>query len=144
MSKLTDKEKKEIVAKYVGNKGKITMKTLAEEYGVAINTISNVLKADPGFAKKVNNKKRENEQSVLAHFAEKRGVVNLLIDDILSLLQEHLPEATPRELFGGLKILKEIYTDPVTTPENADVNTKNNITIEILDNRGAPDACDTG
>lgn len=66
---------------------------------------------------------------------KKRGVVNLLIDDILELLQEHLPEATPRELFGGLKILKEIYSDPITSPSDSNaINDNNRIVIEFVDN----------
>lgn len=135
MAKLTDEDKKNIIAEYVTNKGKVTQDFLAKKYKVSNNTISRVINSDPEFTEKVNNKKVENERSVLAHFAEKRGVVNLLIDDILELLQEHLPEATPRELFGGLKILKEIYSDPITSPSDSNaINDNNRIVIEFVDN----------
>lgn len=135
MAKLTDKDKKNIIAEYVTNKGKITQATLAKKYGVSCNTISHIIASDPELVDKINNKRRYNEQSVLAHFAEMRGEINLLIDDIVRLLKEHLSEATPRELFGGLKILKEIYTDPATSPEDRGLITSNNhITVEFVDN----------
>lgn len=135
MAKLTDEDKKNIIAEYVTNKGKITQKTLAQKYGVSCNTISHIILSDPELVEKVNNKKRYNEQSVLAHFAEKREEINLLVDNILQLLKERLDEATPRELLGGLKILKEIYTDPATSPEDRGLITSNNhITVEFVDN----------
>lgn len=73
MAKLTDEDKKNIIAEYVTNKGKVTQDFLAKKYKVSNNTISRVINSDPEFTEKVNNKKVENERSVLAHFAEKKG-----------------------------------------------------------------------
>ena len=48
--KLTDKERKAIVAEYTN--GEATHRSLAAKYGVAPNTIKNVLKENADFAQK--------------------------------------------------------------------------------------------
>ena len=59
MGKLTERQKKNIVAAYTA--GGVTLDTLAGKYKVSIETIRRALKSDPDFVKKCEDIKNEEE-----------------------------------------------------------------------------------
>lgn len=57
MGKLTDKQRKKIVAEYVEGDGKVSQRQLSKKYGVSQNIISKIL-SDPKSCQKLSDKKR--------------------------------------------------------------------------------------
>ena len=66
MSKLTDKQRKQIVAEYVDGDGKISHRQLAQKFNVSQSTISKILK-DEKSVQKCSDKKKANTLSMLAY-----------------------------------------------------------------------------
>ena len=60
MAKLTEKQKKNIVALYAA--GGISQKALARKYGVSESTIRNTINSDPDFAENCGHIKKEAEE----------------------------------------------------------------------------------
>ncbi len=63
MAKLTDKQRKKIIAESVNGS---SIRALAAKYGVSTTTIQRVLKSDTTLTQKVTQKKAENTASILA------------------------------------------------------------------------------
>ena len=63
MAKLTDKQKKKIIAESVNGS---SMTALAKKYGVSTATIHRVVHGDEKLKEKVEQKKAENTVSILA------------------------------------------------------------------------------
>ena len=65
MAKLSDKQRKKIIAEYVAGDGKVSQEQLAKKYGVSRQAISLILK-DKKACESLRKKKKENEMSMLA------------------------------------------------------------------------------
>ncbi len=85
MGKLTDRQRKKIIAEYVAGDGKVSQQQLAEMYGVSRQAISLILN-DEKTCEKLRNKKKENELSMLAFLEDRAGKAQSLIDKILETL----------------------------------------------------------
>ena len=85
MAKLSDKQKKKIIAEYVEGS---TTRALAAKYGVSQTTIRRVLGSDKEMAQKVSLKKEENAKSVLAYMEGKKNDVCGLIDALLVAMND--------------------------------------------------------
>ena len=107
--KLSDLERKQIVAEYVAGDGKVSQRKLAERYQVSQKTISTILK-DGKTTQKVSQKKIENALTMCAFLEARTVKAQELIDKILELLPSDLGEASVREKAGLLKILAEVFT----------------------------------
>lgn len=83
MGKLTDRQKKNIIRLWAecGN-----YSAVAAKYGVSDTTIRRIVASDPKALKKVEDKKRENMQSVLAKMDEQRTAVCAAMDRLLDEL----------------------------------------------------------
>ena len=124
-TKLTDKEKKKIIADYVdcGN-----YSAVAKKYGVSVNTVKRTANNDKNTAKKVKQKKEENTLDMLAYLDGKKSVVQNIINNALDLLtKEKLEEASPRELMTVVAIGIDKFTNPLITGA---ANAKDNV-IEV-------------
>lgn len=108
MGKLTDKQRKQIIAEYVAGDGNITQRTLAQRYQVSQKTISKIL-GDEESTQKVSNKKKENELSMLAFLDDRAAKAQSLIDKILETLPDDFEKASMRDKAGLLKILAETF-----------------------------------
>ncbi len=60
MAKLTDRQKKQIIAEYAENKGQVSYASLDKKYGVSETTIRRVSKADPQMVEMVGQIKSDN------------------------------------------------------------------------------------
>lgn len=102
MSKpLTERTRKQIIEKYteVGNYSEV-----ARIFGVAPNSVKNVVKGDPKFAEKCEKKKMQNEKDIIAFMEGKKNKVCKMIDLYLDALiePEKIERATPNQLSTAL------------------------------------------
>ena len=95
--RLNDKKKKTIISDYL-DLG--TYSQTAKKNGVSVNTVKNVVKADPGFAKKCNDKKEANANDIIEHLEKRKGKAFLLIDRYLDemLNEDKIKSATINQL----------------------------------------------
>lgn len=123
MAKLTDKQRKRIIAESVSG---ASIRALAAKYGVSTTTIQRVLKSDTELTQKVAQKKAENTQSVLAFMDSKKQTVCDLIDKLLAAMgDEDKIAATPlNQLATAMGIVIDKYTAG-ETPKTADTAANN-------------------
>ena len=131
MSKLTDRQRKQLVAEYVAGDGNISQRTLAIKYGVSQKTVSKILSTSE-VRDKVSQKKAENDLSMLAYLESRVAAVQDLIDEILDSAKEDIVGAPLRDKMGALKILSETFTPK---DGNISANNKPNIRIEFVDKK---------
>lgn len=123
MAKLTDKQRKRIIAESVSG---ASIRALAAKYGVSTTTIQRVLKSDTELTQKIAQKKAENTQSVLAFMDSKKQTVCDLIDKLLAAMgDEDKIAATPlNQLATAMGIVIDKYTAG-ETPKTADTAANN-------------------
>jgi len=109
LAKLTDKQKKKIIAESVNGS---SIRALASKYGVSTTTIQRVLKSDTELTQKVAQKKAENAVSILAFMDSKKNDVCALIDKLLAAMadDDKLAAATVNQLATAMGIVIDKYT----------------------------------
>lgn len=109
MAKLTDKQRKKIIAESVNGS---SIRALAAKYNVSTTTIQRVLKSDTELTQKVAQKKAENTVSILAFMDSKKNDVCGLIDKLLAAMadDEKLASATVNQLATAMGIVIDKYT----------------------------------
>lgn len=109
MAKLTDKQKKKIIAESVNGS---SIRALASKYGVSTTTIQRVLKSDTELTQKVAQKKAENTVSILAFMDSKKNDVCALLDKLLAAMadDDKLAAATVNQLATAMGIVIDKYT----------------------------------
>lgn len=109
MAKLTDKQRKKIIADRADG---ATLRELAKKYHVSDTTIRRTLIRDPEAVEKVAQKKAENTAAVLAHMEKKQSKVCDLIDAYLDELTrtEKLARASVRDIATALGIVIDKFT----------------------------------
>lgn len=138
MAKLTDKQRKKIIAESVNGS---SIRALAAKYKVSTTTIQRVLKSDAELTQKVAQKKAENTASVLAFMDSKKNDVCGLIDKFLSAMgdDEKLAAATVNQLATAMGIVIDKYT--ANEAVNASSAKENNL-FEAIDSIGEEDLND--
>lgn len=103
-ARLTDKQKKKIVADYLENG---SLRATARENGVSDSTVKRVVADCGDFQQKAAQKKNENTADILAYMESKRGIVCEIIEKGLMALnsEEKLAEATPAQITTALGTL---------------------------------------
>lgn len=124
MSKLTDLQKKKIVAEYIAGDGNITQAVLAKRYNVSQKSISTILN-NPEISKKVSDKKIENTLSMLEWLDEQKNTAQSLMKKILDTSFDNIEGACLRDKMGALKILSDVF---MQTP----IDTKDEIVTKIV------------
>lgn len=109
MAKLTDKQRKKIIAESVNGS---SIRALAAKYNVSTTTIQRVLKSDTELTQKVAQKKAENTVSILAFMDSKKNDVCGLIDKLLVAMgdEDKLAAATVNQLATAMGIVIDKYT----------------------------------
>lgn len=108
MAKLTDRQRKRIVAEYIEGDGRVSQQALADKYHVSRQAISSILR-DEKNCEKLQAKKEENTRSMLEYLDERKGKAQSLIDQILSSAGKDIEKACLRDKIGALKILSEVF-----------------------------------
>lgn len=108
-ARLTDKQKKKIIADYV-ELGSYS--AVAKINNVSRNTVKNIVNGNADFAQKCQVKKEENTVDILSHMEEKKDKVNQIIDVYLEQLldPETVKKATPSQLTTALGTLIDKFT----------------------------------
>lgn len=115
-ARLTDKQKKMIIADYV-ELG--SYNAVAKRHGVSVTTVIRVC-GNEETKQKVLEKKEENSADILAHMETKRDKVNEIIDVYLERLLDPvmLTKATPSQLTTALGTLIDKFTMPGVVKPN--------------------------
>lgn len=117
MAKLTDRQRKQIIADYAG--GGISQRELAERYQVTQKTISKILSTTE-VRQKVSEKKEENTRSMLEYLDEQKGKAQGLIGKLLEASEEDIKKASLRDKMGAIKILSEVFAPTGAATEKSE------------------------
>lgn len=103
-ARLTDKQKKKIVADYL-ELG--SLRAAGRKNGVSGDTVKRIVQNDDAFEQKAAQKKNENTADILAYMESKRGVVCEIIEKGLAALNdpEKLADASPAQITTALGTL---------------------------------------
>ncbi len=111
MTKLTEKQKKNIVASYAA--GGISQKQLSIKYGVSEETIRQIIKKDTEFLGKIGDIKKDAEEAAAVEWEEffdkLQPQVQSLMLRLMNLTDEDIQTASLKERAGFLKILAENF-----------------------------------
>lgn len=123
--KLTDKERKAIVAEYTN--GEATYRSLAAKYGVAPNTIKNVLKENADFAQLCTDIKKENTESMVEYLKGRLPIAQEIVNKSLKRLLEQIDKASTYEVTGLFKTVTEVFMKAVGNNSGSD----NDVTLNV-------------
>lgn len=123
--KLTDKERKAIVAEYTN--GEATHRSLAAKYGVAPNTIKNVIKENADFAQKCADIKKENAESMIEYLKGRLPMARDIVDKSLRRLLGQIDKASTYEVTGLFKTVTEVFMKAAGSNPGSD----NNVTLNV-------------
>lgn len=103
-ARLTDKQKKKIVADYLETE---SYNATAKMNGVCGQTVRRVVEESQGITENLKRKKDENTADILAYMESKRGIVCEIIEKGLIVLnsEEKLAEASPAQITTALGTL---------------------------------------
>ena len=103
MAKLTDKQKKKIIADYVETQN---YSETARRNNVADNTVRAVVNDNKNVAKKLEQKKKENTQSTIEYMQTQHESKKRILDKILKAIEE---KADNIDMFTNIKDLATAY-----------------------------------
>ena len=125
-ARLTDKQRKKIVADYV-ELG--SYNAVSKIHGVSRQTVKNIVTNYTDIRQKLQRKKEENTADIIAYMESKRSVVCEIIDKGLDVLnsEDKLTEATPAQITTALGTL----IDKWTTTQEAGTGNDNGVKVII-------------
>ena len=132
-ARLTDKQKKKIIADYVQIR---SYNAVAKLNGVSANTVKNiVLSQSADFAEKCEQKNEENTQDILSYMDNQKDIVCEIIGKGLMVLNdpEKLKEATPSQITTAIGTLIDKWVT-VSGPRNEQTESHNAL-IEAIRSR---------
>ena len=108
-ARLTDKQKKKIVADYLENS---SYRATAKKNKVSDGTVKRIVAECSDIQQKVAQKKEENTADILAYMESQRGIVCEIIGKGLAVLNdpEKLSRATPSQITTALGTLIDKFT----------------------------------
>ncbi len=108
-ARLTDKQKKKIVADYLETE---SYNATAKKNGVCGQTVRRVVEESHGITENLKKKKEENTADILAYMESQRKVVCEIIGKGLEALNspEKLAEATPSQITTAIGTLIDKWT----------------------------------
>ena len=103
-ARLTDKQKKKIIADYVQLE---SYNAVAKIHGVSRQTVKNIVESDPQNRQKLQRKKEENTADILSYMESQKPVVCEIIGNGLKALldPEKLAQATPNQITTAIGTL---------------------------------------
>lgn len=103
-ARLTDKQKKKIIADYMAVE---SYNAVAKMNGVSKDTVKRIIQNCENFAQKAQQKKEDNTADILAYMESQRGMVCEIIGKGLTVLndEEKLKEATPAQITTAIGTL---------------------------------------
>lgn len=124
-SKLTDRQKKNIVAMYAECQ---SYSAVAKKYKISDTTVARIVKNDPETLKKVEDIKKQNTSSILKFLSDRREDAQDVIDLYLKELcnPERIKRSSTRELSSAIGVLvdKFIMADSLSDTAETDAGQK--------------------
>lgn len=126
-ARLTDRQKKKIVADYVNTQ---SVNAAAKMNGVSWDTVKRLLEKSGEVEKKLEEKNRENTKDILAYMESQKEIVCEIIGKGLMVLNEpeKLAEATPNQITTALGTLIDKWA---MLQEKADGNAADRVEVII-------------
>lgn len=136
-ARLTDKQKKKIIADYV-QLG--SYNAVAKLNGVSDKTVKSVVMANPDFTEKSEQKKEENTADILAYMESQKQTICEIIGKGLMVLNdpEKLKEATPAQITTALGTLIDKWTMDKGSSSNEQTQSHNAL-IDAIRSRSHED-----
>lgn len=108
-ARLTDKQKKKIIADYV-ELG--SYNAVAKKHKVSFDTVKRVVSRDEETVKKTEQKKEQNTADILSHMETKKDTVIKVVDKYLDALldEERIKRANPAQLTTALGTVIDKFT----------------------------------
>lgn len=108
-TKLTDKQHKQILARYAECNN---LSMVAREFGVSITTIKRHIAKDPQALEMVNRKKEENTLDMIKYMEGQKGAIQNLLSNIIIAMDdpEKLKRTNPRDLATAYGIIWDKIT----------------------------------
>jgi len=103
LAKLTDLEKKKIIADYVDNQN---YSETARMNNVSVNAVKNIVLADEETANKFKQKKEENTQTTIEYMQTQHETKKRILDKILNAIET---KADDLDMFTNIKDLATAY-----------------------------------
>lgn len=115
-TKFTDRQKKNIVKLYVECQN---ASAVARKYGCSEATVRRIVGKNPDVAKKVEDKKAENTETILKHMSAQAGAVCELLDRLIDAMGEGavIERANIVQLATTLGILVDKYANTAAPEE---------------------------
>lgn len=126
-ARLTDKQKKKIIADYV-QLG--SYNATAKMNGVSLNTVKNIVRGNADIAQKCKQKKEQNTADIISYMESQRNDVCTVLGICLAALKnpDKYAKSTPREIATTMAILIDKYTansgDNITDAQSEDALSK--------------------
>lgn len=119
-ARLTDKQKKKIIADYVINQ---SYNATAKLHGVSHQTVKRVVTRDPKTFQKVQKKKEENTADILEYMDSQHNDICKVLDICLSELKkaERYAKTQPQQIATTMAILIDKYTKFDSGPKDETV-----------------------
>ena len=136
-ARLTDKQKKKIIADYV-QLG--SYNAVAKKHGLAASTVRKIVLADPESKEKLNIKKEENSADILSYMESQKQIVCEIIGKGLAVLNdpEKLATANPSQITTALGTLIDKWT-LVNGSDNREQAESHNALIDAIRKRNNED-----
>lgn len=106
--KLTDKQKKQMIARYAECEN---YSQVAREFHVSVTTAKRVIDGDKNTLNKVKQKKEQNTQDMLAYMDAQKGSIQKLLTDIIEAMSD--PEKRARATIRDLATAYGIIYDKI-------------------------------
>lgn len=108
-ARLTDRQKKKIVADYLETE---SYNATAKKNGVCGQTVRRVVEGSQGITENLKRKKEQNTTDILAYMESKRDIVCEILEKGLDALNspDKLAEATPAQITTALGTLIDKWT----------------------------------
>lgn len=108
-ARLTDKQKKKIIADYV-ELG--SYNAVAKIHGVSRQTVKNIVSTDAGIGQKLQQKKEQNTADILSHMESQKADVIKVLDKYITAMRDpvKIKRAGVVQLATALGIVIDKYT----------------------------------
>lgn len=108
-ARLTDKQKKKIIADYV-ELG--SYNAVAKIHGVSRQTVKNIVSTDAGIGQKLQQKKEQNTADILSHMESQKADVIKVLDEYITAMRDpvKIKRAGVVQLATALGIVIDKYT----------------------------------
>lgn len=108
MTKLTDKQKKLIIADYLECQN---YREVARKHNKCVNTIRNVVNADKNIEKKLTQKREENTEDILGYLGEQNGRIKRVLESLLRGIETKANNLTEKDNIRDLTTAYGIIVD---------------------------------